>query len=342
MSLPTLSWRQLPTQVISTGDATHASTANAIYSAFTSTTYADGSNRTPGSGFAWTAGRYQNAGVTEAVYLSPVSSSLTQRVIFAGAASSSGLTPLMGFVSTFVAGTTYVAVAKNAGSYSSWSSSTPFTTGQFSGYAGLVLRTSAYSTKVRCYESSDAVLVTFEQNSSIYGAGIAGAWLDPESADTVNDAESDGRLYGVSVTGTGGTPLATIYSPAAGGTGSASLFQCPTSSGNTYNKSYCFSPGTGTILPVASQFAYANPGTTFQSRSGSNIKSPILVGYYNNGNGLSPSPAVPSTFIGRVREIWIAMGGQNGALLRSAGSDVGYLIAPSSASSANQSLLLTV
>ena len=340
MSLAALNWKQLPNQIVASGSTSPADIINAIGDAFASTTYIDGTARTPGSGTAWTRTISQVGGITEAVYLAPVSSTLGQRVCIGGSGTTArALTILSGTTQTSVINLIYAGVGKNVTTNAANWYSNPFADGSFSGYAVFgAARSSTLSATIRCYECSDAVAVTVEQGGAVYGAAILGAWLDPESANA-SDAESDGKLYGLATLGTAASGVST-GSPsggvnwAANNTNAASALLFATASGgNTTAQAAVFTPGAGTTLQVSMSSAYGNFATYagMTTMNFINVRFPIM---------MAQVPYSAAIFIGRVREIWYSGYALNGTAYENNGSLVGFLISANSGQS-GQALLLT-
>jgi hypothetical protein len=338
MTLAALTWKQLPTQNLAI-NATIDQILNAIYTAFTSTTYADGVTRTSGSGVAWTFSRYQATGaITEAIYGVPVTNTLNQKVIIAGSAST--YTPVMLTGCSYATSNLFVGLAKNAGNFSSWTAASPFTSGQFSGYGDVMTRDATYPLAIKCYESQDGVLCLIYH--LITGGGVtssfmAGGIIDPQSTDTTLDAESDGKVYALSVSGTtlSGSYGVGLHSSTAGGLvghySAASL-------SNATNKFAAFTPGGATMLSLP-RIGSFYIGAPLQSKSGKYAKIPCLVGYnasFSDATGYTTH----TIFAGRVREVWMFGDMVGGQILRTNGTDVGYTLS-NSLTIAGDAFLLT-
>lgn len=336
MTLAALTWKQLPTQTVA-ANATIAQILDAVYTAFTATSYADGTVRTPGSGVAWTFSRYQLSSTTEAIYGTPVTNALNQKFILAGSAST--YTPVMMTNCSYAVNTLFVGLAKNGGNFSTWNGATPFTSGQFSGYAGVFTKNATYGLTIKCYESQDGVLgVMYIGNSGYTSTFGGGALVDPESSDTTNDSESDGKIYTVC---SSGVTLNATY-----GVGThANTYNMfgnvltTTASGNAHNKFAAFVPNTATILPMPKIMANGYFSNTLQTRSGKNVKIPILVGWYSSWTDPTNPYATHTTFAGRVREAWIFSKGVGGQVLRNAGVDIGYILSNSNTTAGDAFLL---
>lgn len=306
MSLTPQQWKKLPVQTL--GATTLPTILDAIYTALTSATYYDASARTAGAGSAWTFSRYQNAGTTEAVYGTPPTDAIAHRAIFAGV--NAARTPLMASPDTWLANCLMVSVAKNAGAFASWDhASAPFTSGQFFGYWRVYAGTTA--AKVHVYESQECLAVFVEETGgSVYGA-LAGALWDPESSDTTNDSESDGRLYGVVTSGSGSAVSATFNTTASAFLGHSVTI------GNAH--AGIFQPGSSSILS-ALRWCLPDVSTTTSSysRAGRFYRVPWL--YRLNQS------APNDRMIGRLREACLFRDGKLGNVHSESGADKAYLV----------------
>ena len=202
MPNPTLNWRMLAPVIPSPANTT-VGWLDAINTALTAVTYNDGSARVPGTGSAWTATRYQNAGVTEAVYASPPTvTAVAQRVIFGGSQTvTPSPSPTMTLNETYTNGNIMVGLNLDSGAFNAWNAALPFTSGRFTGYTRL--RTISAATWVRMYlwESQECLAVQFVTSTGATTVTLAGAIIDPLQGGAA--AESDGRFYAISSSGSG-------------------------------------------------------------------------------------------------------------------------------------------
>jgi hypothetical protein len=199
MSLELLSYDYIGRFV--TPAVTVSGTMAAIQNGFQSTTYSDGSARSPGSGIAWTAAVETSAGATVSLSLTPATSSLGQKAIITGGGTG---TPTMISPDTYANTRLYVGLCKNAGAYTSWANANPFSSGQYSGLTSFTPAVSA----VHIYESKDTLALFGETSVGAVYIVMMGALLDPESTDPLA-AESDGKRYCIFTSGAGavgGTP----------------------------------------------------------------------------------------------------------------------------------------
>ena len=227
MSLQPLEWRKLPVRTLGySGTATTHSVSsllNNIYDMMTGSVYHDGSTRVMGSGSAWQAPtKVTVSSKTEALYMFPAyQTQVSQSIIIAGRESTSTTTSLPQTASNepaLTANYVYIANVKNAsGSFVQYNSTFPFGSGSYStGYVTISPAASGISSgdKVTIYESKEALSVFFYKTSTNGNfGGIAGAIVDPEQSSPTSslDAETDGRLYGVTTTGPVYKALSTTF-----------------------------------------------------------------------------------------------------------------------------------
>ena len=117
MSLVALTHRRLAT--VSAGSLTIAALLDAIWAVVdpTVTTYSDGSARafTGAGATGWTWTRYQNAGVTEALYATPANGTMNQRVILAGRATAPTPSPTMISPDSFASAASQLLISHQLG-----------------------------------------------------------------------------------------------------------------------------------------------------------------------------------------------------------------------------------
>ena len=164
---------------------------NALYTLGTSTTYYDGSGRTPGSGQAGTFARYQNGGQTEAVYATPASDTFGLRYIWAGDDAVHTPTMIPSPADTWATATVLFGLARNAGAYNAWDNAAPFTSGAFTGYARALALGSHTVTRVHLWEHSAGFYVIFQTAAGAVHQ-FAGEEIDPgvTNATSPNSAEA--------------------------------------------------------------------------------------------------------------------------------------------------------
>jgi hypothetical protein len=210
------------------------------------TTYSDGSTRSfsgaAATGWTWT--RYQNAGVTEALYATPPGGSLDQRVILAGRSAAPAPSPTMIGPDTFLASGLLISHQLSAGAFTTWNGATPFTNARFMGYTRVMGATAAtgFTSMSACvYETQETIIVEILTNLGVQIA-IAGAIYDPETTASAT-AETDGRRYGVVVAG--GALVSNFFGNATNGV----LWSHSTSAGNAHG--YIWKPGINAVDTVA-------------------------------------------------------------------------------------------
>lgn len=334
MSVEATQWRFVGRQVITAANL--ATVMDAIFTLGSSSTYSDGTTRTPGTGSAGTWSRFQNAGVTEAVYCTPAISPLNHRIIFAARSSVPTPSPTMASPDTWQINTLLVNLVKNAGAFNSWNASAPFTSGQTFGYwrTHSSAQTSLTGT-VNLWESRDCVaLIVLSSSANFYA--IAGAIIDPESTDTVSDSETDGKLYGIMVgnnnnpTTDGGFTNDWMGRFDCNGNGySPNGLSYTSVNGNTH--SGIFTPNSSTIIPIYRIDTLANcaaggGGTLLYTRSGRIVRRPIT--YYSSTHT-----------IGRLREILLFPDSRVPRRFLSGSVPVGYVFGPSDSADVNCVLL---
>jgi len=318
MSLPALHHRKLVTTTATTNGITDV--LDAIWAAVqpSVTTYADGSTRTAGSGTAWTWTRYQAAGVTQAVYGTPPTGSLAQRILFVGATTNPTPTPTM-LIDTWSNNRLHIGLVKNAGTFNAWNAASPFTTGQFTGYT-MIGTTLTSPVTITIFESEETIQIGVGIGTAggVHGAG-GGAIIDPDTNDAV-DGESDGRIYGL-WTG-GSSTFNTMLNNAATNT----FMNHGASSTNSHFVT--FAPGTGTIVPTAREnFYFSITAAQRTTRAGKFPGTPLYV-------------TSTSNWVGRVREIRVirpAIFGQR--LDTTLGTIKGYVYAQSTSTNGDAVLL---
>jgi len=345
MALPALQWRMLPPVVV-TSTAQPSFILDAIYTAGTSAVYADGSARVlgnyaipgnagqvptlPASGFAWTwnydaTTKSTFAGEKTACYAVPASGALNQQVIFMGINSAAvvGATWKQ-FIDTRAVQYLYGGLAKNSGVYTAFDNAlTPFTVGDFTGFA-MCANTAPVAgiTLLYMWESAEAVIVQF-RNSATNGqtvGAIAGAFIDPLSVNLAN-AETDGRLYGISATGVVIMPGTWL------GTGASGCFLFHSNS-VTDPHFGTFTPGLGTIA-LAARGQTFTPTSGFSSRNGDLPEIPYQINALTGGG-----------YFGQLRQMFVTRDSLTGIAWEALGVQKGYLLGASTVA-ATDAMLLT-
>lgn len=336
--------------VVVTSTAEPSFILDAIYTAGTSAVYADGSTRVlgtyaapnvgqvplaagptlPASGFAWTwnfdATTSTSGGQKTACYAVPASGALNQQIIVMGIPSTVSIvgSTFKQFVDVRSNASVYAGVAKNSGLYQSFQNATPFTVGDFTGFAACTnLAPTAGITLLLMWESAECVVFQLREgaNSGQVTATVMGAFIDPLSVNLAN-AETDGRLYGVSTTGSVANVPATWL---VAGTGGAP-FTHGVSSGNAHFGT--FNPGLGTLVTMTRGQTFT-PSSAFTSRNGDLPQIPYqLVG------------SVSGAYIGQLRQMFVTRDSLTGIGWEALGVQKGYLFAASTLA-ATDAMLLT-
>lgn len=328
MALPTLNWRYVGRFVV--GANVINTILDTLYTAGISATYYDGSARTPGASSAWTWSRYQNAGTTEAVYATPPLAAVSDlRVIVAGQAVI-GKVPTMASPDTNVAAAPMISINKNSGAFNAWENVAPFTSGQFFGYwrAGNATSSITYSA-VHYYECEEAVCIVFESSTQTCYASIAGAYLDPQSSDVL-DAETNGRLYGLSVSGFNSALSTThLANPTFNAAGNAFLRSHSTGASNAHAGT--FTVGAGTLVTHNTGFgANPNSGTNWNAAQGK-----LPSGKYLPMGSLPVMNGTTQVAVGTLRDIWVVPRGRTGTKVQVGGTDWYYPISGSTSADAD-------
>lgn len=344
MALATQHWRMLqPVVVPATGSATTGGITgvlNAIYTMGTATTYADGTTRTPGTfaspgtaslpasvgtGSAWTW-NYDNTTfgpgpITGLYAYPPTTTAINQVVVLGGATTTTGAAWKQLYDNRATV-TLYGGLAKNAGLYTSWNNgTTPFTSGDFTGMAcvtGILSVSTAYVVYMLECEESVLIVVSASSGTSL-SHFLAGAYIDPLSTNT-NNAETDGRLYGVTVNGYANPqPIGWLSTTATAG----ALLTNFTVTANAH--SVAFTPGAGTVA-LAVRFGDYTPTTGLTSRNGDLPQIPFQV-------------TTGTNYVGQLRQINITRDSAALTAWESGGVVKGYLLSAAT-SSANDAVLL--
>jgi len=343
MALVRNTWKFLPPYTVPiTSQSRVDGLLDGIFFLFNTSSYADGTARVTGSGVAWSFYKTSSIinGVTEVVYGYPATMSvMSQSVIFAGSASAPTISlPAMTVNASFVANALYVAVQKQANwsQYRSWLSGSIFNSGSSnvntgslaktgSGFAPIIGASVTGIGTINAWDCGESVAIACHTTSStatataLSFAGIAGAFIDPESGDTTVDSEIDGRLYAVATSGVvvGLTFLSLttdFLNHSATAANSKFVFIQP----NSDNKIILNLLETRTLTYLSI------------SNRGSLISFPMYVKDASN------------RFIGRLREIEAIRNSVSGYVLRTSSSDLGYVIGASNAAAANAVMLTAI
>jgi hypothetical protein len=348
MANPTLHWRMLP-PVFVANPTNPATFLDALYQMGTSTVYADGALRSPGAyaapnigqvplvagptslgtGSAWTwnydATTFATGAKTCVYAYPPTSAGAINQAVVIGSTSSFSTTAgawKQLSTDTRIVNCLYAGQAKNSGLYTSWNSATtPFTVGDFTGMGYLSAATSLYA-YIIMWECEESIMVqVVAPSTGNISMGVAGAFIDPLSVNT-SSAETDGRLYGISVTGNGnymGTAWLSTATPST-----APLFYHSGTSGDMH--SVTFTPGAGTLVNTY-RFGTFTPSNQFTSRSGDLPQIPMQLWNLTQ-------------YVGQLRQIFITRDTVTGIEWQAGATPKGYLVS-ASPSTACDAVILT-
>lgn len=349
MALPALQWRMLPPVVV-TSTAEPSFILDAIYTAGTSAVYADGSARVlgtyaapnvgqvplvagptlPASGFAWTwnfdATTSTSGGQKTACYAVPASGALNQQIIVMGIPSTVSIvgSTFKQFVDGRSNSSVYAGVGLNSGLYQSFQNATPFSVGDFTGFAAITnLTPTAGITLLLMWESAECVIIQLRNapTSGQVTSTVMGAFIDPLSVNLAN-AETDGRLYGISTTGSNQIVPGTWLSSTAGG--EPFVHGAVNSNGHFGT----FAPGLGT-LALATRGQTFTPNSGFASRNGDLPEIPYQINAFTGGG-----------YFGQLRQMYVTRDSLTGIGWEALGVQKGYLFAAST-TAATDAMLLT-
>jgi hypothetical protein len=178
-------------------------------------------------------------------------------------------------------------------------------------------------------------------SGSIY-AGIAGAYIDPESTNTTVDAEVDGKLYGIAATGVpigGGSRAAYALAPSSVNYEMVWM-SAGSSTGGIHADFLSHGVGYGQLNPNLNKALYYVPGTdqkrymTLLNSNTMGLPSYTPKGfltsnplYYFDGTSIGiGNPGGNGKFLGRLREIEAIKGAPSGMTYRSGSVDYGYTL----------------
>jgi len=314
---------------VSPAAATIAGFLDAIYTALSAVNDYRGTAK-PAS-HAWTFTQRQVSAVTNAITCeAPAALGLISPVvIIAGRATSGGvmLAPDTAFNSLCLIG-----VNKNGGVYNSWDAALPMTSGQWSGYyRGVYSALNVTATIVRCYVSQETIFIQCIGSATVQGWMYAGGILQPYTNDTALACETDGRLYGMTVSG-GTSSVSTTWLTAA-----SAMFSHQTSAST--NHSAVFQPNTATMYACGTRTVYSSGGGAVaetQDGSGAYIGDIMDFGR-NTANGQNAG-----TRLGTLRGIYRAGNVQSGRYLRSGATDLYHYVSVDTSNVGNALMLPAV
>jgi hypothetical protein len=221
--------------------------------------------------------------------------------------------------------TLHIGISLGSGAFTTYNAALPFGAGsRWSGYWRMSAGVSAGVTPTdwRYYETAETVKFVCSVQNTNHRVAHAGAIIDPETPDAV-DAETDGRVYGMYVTGSNNSLSSTMLSSNAA---AGNYYAHGSLAG--YTHSGMFSPGTSTFLTLTrANFLNTSLAHVLPTSTGRSPRWPILL---NRG---------ATNFAGRLREVAWTPDSTLGSGLVAGLSTVGYRIS-SSTSVANETVLL--
>lgn len=327
MSLEHINWRYVGSSLFGSGTtASCAQALDALFDIATRTAYHDGTARTVGVGSAGTWTKVVR-GQTECIYCTTPTNTLNQRIMIAGTDSAPTITMQSG--ESYTTNTLMVNIVKNAGAGiptgTTWNDANPFTGGQVFGWGKWWLTANGAGT-IYLWEGKDAIAVIATNSTGTTSYGFfAGAIVDAESADTITDCESDGKLYGIIRSGRGRTINHDFwtagYNQNGNSVGSWNRFLSANSPNNlsTFDENAMagvFFPGSSSVMLLNTLwgFSVAPSTTTLKTRSGQFARVPILFRSLSSDN-----------IIGRFREVYAFSDGQIAQRLTSGSTVIGYI-----------------
>jgi len=307
---------------------------DAVYTALTAANDYRGTAKP--STHTWTITKRAVAGTTNALTCEPPSASglgVTPVVIIAGRTSvNSPTAPTMLSPDTAFNSTLMVGINKNGGSYNSWDAALPMTSGQFTGYYRATATTMAAATIVRCYVSQETILITTINASASHAWTYQGAILQPYSNDTSVCAETDGRLYGMCVSG-GTSAVAATWLTSTGAMWSYNI---------TANNLHAavFQPNTGTVWSCGTRTVYSTGGGTIPETQDS--LGAYIGDIMDFGRNIGTTGANTGTRLGTLRGIYRAGNVISGRWLRTGSTDLYHYVSVDTANVANAFMMPAV
>ena len=284
---------------------------------------------------AWTFTRRQVTGVTNAITCeAPAALGLISPVvIFAGrTAVNTPTAPTMLAPDSAFNSVCLVGVNKNGGAYNSWDAALPMTSGQWSGlYRGVYSTLNATATIIRCYVSQEAIFIQCIGTTTTQGWMYAGGILQPYTNDTSLACETDGRLYGMSVSG-GTSSVAAAWLTTVG-----AQFSHNTSA--SQNHTAVFQPNSATVYACGTRSVYGTGGgvtAELQDGAGAYIGDIMEVGR-NTASGQNAG-----TRLGTLRGVYRAGAVQSGRYLRSGSTDLYHYVSVDTSATAHGLMLPAV
>ena len=284
---------------------------------------------------AWTFTQRQVSAITNAITCEPPAALglISPVIIIGGRASiSTPTSPTMLAPDTALSSVCLVGINKNGGVYNSWDAALPMTSGQFSGYyRGVWPQLNVTATIIRCFVSQETLFIQCIGSAAVQGWMYAGALLQSYTNDTVLCAETDNRIYGMTVSGGTSSVSATWLSAAS------AMFSHQTPAAT--NHSAVFQPNTATMWACGTRTIYSIGGGTIpetQDSSGAYIGDTMDFGR-NIASGQNAG-----TRLGTLRGIYRAGNVISGRYLRTGATDLYHYVGMDTSAIGNALLLPAV
>jgi hypothetical protein len=318
---------------VSPAAATIAGFLDAIYTALSAANDYRGTVK-PAS-HAWTFTQRQVSAVTNAITCeAPAALGLISPVvIIAGRASVNvPVAPTMLAPDTAFSSICNIGINKNGGAYNSWDAALPMTSGQFSGYyRGVYSALNVTATIVRCYVSQETIFIQCIGSATVQGWMYAGGILQPYTNDTSLACETDGRLYGMTISG-GTSSVSTTWLTTA-----VAMFSHSTAA--SANHSAVFQPNTATMYACGTRSVYSSGGgAVAETQDGSGAYIGDIMDFGRN----SASGQNAGTRLGTLRGIYRAGSVQSGRYLRNGSTDLYHYVSTDTANPSNGLMLPAV
>lgn len=305
-----------------------------VWTLISSTTYWDGSTRTPGSGSAWTGTREDGSGNLVSVRCTPPLSAVNEmRVVFGG--ETGAVTPVMATTQAYAASRFFMSTARGVtggATFNGWASSPMYSTGDQTGFMGVFPSDTTTPKHVAILESQETLWVVVSQDAANWPCfvGCGGALVQPLGST----AESNGRVYINCASGYGGA----LSVPVTGNVGQR-LFAH--SSASTQSTGIILTPGsTAEVLGFAAEsimYAFNTPPITRYTDPTSEecVAMPYWVQHPNTYNTNVGAGIGWTREVGATVEMLCLNVFQDGA-----GNDTGYGVAPNMITTLNEGIVL--
>lgn len=306
---------------------------NAIYTALSAANDYRGTAK-PAT-HAWTFTQRQVTGVTNAITCeAPAALGLISPVvIIAGrTAVSTPTAPTMLAPDTGFNSACLVGINKNGGAYNSWDAALPMTSGQWSGYyRGVYPTLYATATIIRCFVSQETIFVQCIGSATVQGWMYLGALLQPYTNDTSTCSETDGRIYGMIVSG-GISSVSTSWLTAA-----TQMWNHSTTANQMHGA--VFQPNSATMWACGSRTVYGlGGGAVAETQDSSGAYIGDIMDFGRN----ITSGQNTGTRLGTLRGIYRAGNVISGRWLRSGSTDLYHYVSTDTANVANALMLPAV